>query len=381
MIYIDTPQGLKEAAAEIGRSSWSAVDTEADSLHHYVEKLCLVQISVPESDFVIDPLVPLDLTPVVEAMNGKFLLLHGADFDIRMIRKLYDLKPARIFDTLLAAQLLGYDGQGLADLAKRHCGVTLIKTSQKADWSERPLDAKHIDYAAKDTHYLKTIQEAQENELRQLGRLSWHTESCEKLLNSLLQEKAETEPDELRWQVKGSKHLSPKALAVLKELWNWREKEAERKDRPPFKVLHTEQLLLIAEFAEKHPGADVAELPKAPRNVKGEHRDALNRVLSDTVSRPPIRYEEKKTGKPKHRRMNKEAERRFDALRKIREELAKELKFQPSLLATNYVLENFAVECPANKEAMRELGSLMAWQAEIIAEPFLKALRAPAANS
>jgi ribonuclease D len=225
---------------------------------------------------------------------------------------------------------------------------------------------------------LKTIQEAQENELRQLGRLSWHAESCEKLLNSLLQEKAETEPDELRWQVKGSKHLSPKALAILKELWGWREKEAERKDRPPFKVLHTEQLLLIAEYAEKHPGADVAELPKAPRNIKGEHRDALNRVLAAAASKPPLRYEEKKTGKPKHRRMNKEAERRFDALRKSREEIAKELKFQPSLLATNYVLENFAVECPQNKEAMRELGSLMAWQTEIVAEPFLKALRGPA---
>ncbi|HXV18781.1 MAG TPA: HRDC domain-containing protein [Candidatus Omnitrophota bacterium] len=381
MIYIDTPQALKEASAEIARSSWAAVDTEADSLHHYVEKLCLVQISVPGYDFVVDPLVPLDLTPVIDAMNDKFLLLHGADFDIRMIRKLYDLKPARIFDTLLAAQLLGYDGQGLADLAKRHCGVTLLKASQKADWSQRPLEAKHIDYAAKDTHYLKTISDAQQEELRALGRLSWHAESCEKLLNSLLKEKAESEPDELRWQVKGSKHLSPKALAILKELWDWREKEAERKDRPPFKVLHTEQLLAIAEFAEKHPGADVAELPKAPRNIKGEHRDALNRTLVSAASKPPLRYEEKKTGKPKHRRMNKEAERRFDALRKVREELAKELKFQPSLLATNFVLENFAVECPVNKQAMRELGSLMAWQTDLVADAFLKALRSPVATS
>ena len=159
-----------------------AVDTEADSLHHYIEKLCLVQVSVPEEDMVIDPLVSLDLKPLVELLNRKSLILHGADFDIRILKRFYAFEPREIFDTMIAAQLLGYEKQGLADLAEKHCGVVLSKSAQKADWSVRPLNEKLLLYAANDTHYLLPLRAKLQEELEALGRDGWHRQSCAKLL-------------------------------------------------------------------------------------------------------------------------------------------------------------------------------------------------------
>ena len=191
MKFIDTPALLLECVSKISSSAWAAVDTEADSLHHYLEKLSLVQITVEGEDYVIDPLVPLDLTGLLKALSGKKLILQAADSDIRLLKKTYDFRPQRVFDTMIAAQILGYDRMGYADLVEKHCGIKLSKAEQKADWSRRPLEEKLIVYAANDTRYLKPVQEAMEAELKELGRLEWHRQQCEKLLQTLEQLKAQ----------------------------------------------------------------------------------------------------------------------------------------------------------------------------------------------
>ena len=374
MNYVQTPAALERAVRSIAESDWAAVDCEADSLHHYIEKLCLVQASIPGEDFVIDPLAGLDLLPLVRVFAAKPLVLHGADFDLRILKRFYGVVPQNIFDTMIAAQLLGYEKQGLADLAFRHCGVLLPKSAQKADWSQRPLDGKLLAYAANDTHYLKVIRSVMEKELEALGRLEWLRQCCERLVKSIAQSKEKPEPDR-QWQIKGSKALKGKALTILKALWDWREEEARRRDRPSFKVMNSETLVEIAQWIHDKPEADAASMPKAPRNLKGEHREAINRVVAAARHSPPVEW----AAPAARARAGSEGRKNklFLALKSDREALAKELKIQPSLLATNAVLEMIISESPRDPAALARLGCLMPWQLDLVGGRFLKAIHAP----
>lgn len=371
---VDTPQLLLEAVECIHASPWAAVDTEADSLHHYIEKLCLVQVSIPEKDYIIDPLVSLDLEPLAWALHLKPLIFHGADFDIRMIRKVSIFTPKEMFDTMIAAQLLGYPKQSLADLVERHCGIVLSKSSQKADWSRRPLTEKMLDYAAKDTHYLKTVSDAMKLELETLGRLDWHRQSCERALKGALTTREEKSEEEraMSWQVKGSKAMRGKALTILKELWHWREKEAQRRDRPPFKVLNTDTLLEIAGWAGGQPSAaDVGVMPNAIRPLKQEYREGLNRILKEVDSLPQAAFWQ--APKPANRPKWGEPENKKLALLKAeREKIGTELNIHPSLLATNATLEAMILAKPQTRAALLSLDPLLPWQVDLIADSFLK---------
>ncbi len=374
MELIENFETLSEAVERIHASKWAAVDTEADSLHHYIEKLCLVQISIPEKDYVIDPLIWLDLEPLVKALHHKPLIFHGADFDIRMVRKVSVFSPKEIFDTMIAAQLLGYPKQSLADLVERHCGIVLSKSSQKADWSRRPLTEKMLDYAAKDTHFLKTVSDAMRIELDTLGRLDWHRQSCERALKGALITREERSEGEraTAWQVKGSKAMRGKALTILKELWHWREKEAQRRDRPPFKVLNTDTLLEIAQWAGSQPDAvDVGLMPNAIRPLKQEYREGLNRILKEADSLPQAAFWQapKPTNRPK---WGEPENKKLLLLKAEREKIGKELNIHPSLLATNAILEALILAKPQTRAALLSLDPLLPWQVDLIADSFLK---------
>ena len=348
------------------------MDTEADSLHHYIEKLCLLQISIPDEDFVIDPLSGIELGPLMRILEQKPIILHGADFDIRILNRFYGFRPSQVFDTMIAAQLLGYEKQGLADLVHKHCGVLLSKSAQTADWSKRPLGEVLLTYAMNDTHYLHAVQTKIEEELISLGRLGWHDEFCERVVRTATTEKGNKIDAQTRWQIKGSKDLNGRQLALLKRLWQWREEEAKKKDRPTFKILNSEALLEIARWADQNKGNDIALWPKAPRNVKQEYRDVLNQTIAEALLLPEISYTAAKKWKGKFKRSTAESEKRLTALKTEREQLAKELKIHPSLLITNAVLEGVAVDNPKNRGELEKLGGLMRWQTEMLAEGILK---------
>jgi len=370
---IERNDALDEVVRQIRRSDWVAMDTEADSLHHYNEKLCLLQLSVEDEDFILDPLARLDLSSVVEALNEKKLILHGSDFDIRILKRYYPFHPRQIFDTMLGAQVLGYDKQGLADLANRHCGVTLSKKSQKADWSRRPLDQALLDYASKDTHYLKTIHDAMEKELLESGRLEWHRQNCEKLLRTVsIQRESKFEPG-TEWQIRGCKELKGRALTTLKYLWRWREEEAKRKDRPSFKVTNSDILIEIAQWAEKSPGQDIIDFPKLPRNLKHEYREVVNRALREAESAPLEQMVPPRRVFPR-KKWGPQEEKRLTALKAEREKLAQELKMHPSVIATNAVLETLSVASneDGRQQVMRE--TFLPWQIELVGSIFLKTM-------
>ncbi len=370
MKYIDDQKRLDEAAKHIQASSWAAVDTEADSLHHYAEKLSLVQISIAQEDFVIDPLAGLDLVPLLGALTEKLLIFQAADSDIRLLKKVYPFKPREIFDTMIAAQILGYPKMGLVDLAERHCGLRLSKAEQKADWSKRPLGEKLLTYAANDTHYLKPIRDVMETELKELGRLEWHRQQCAKLLQMLESLKPQEFDASLDWQIKGSKDLKGKALTVLRELWLWREALAKERDKPPFKILNSEYLVQIAKWTDTHPNEDIGQWKEAPRNIRGEHREAVNRLIQNVQTLPPAEYRLPERTKFRKKWTDLES-KQLALLKSAREKLALDLKIHASLIATNAVLEALAVAKPKDLDQMKKTDLMLPWQVDVAGEAFL----------
>jgi len=213
-----------------------ALDTEADSLHHYFEKVCLIQISAGAEHVIVDPLAGLDLSPLLRLLSNKSLTMHGAAYDLRILRASFGFRPtAPVFDTLLAAQLLGYPHLGLAALVDRFFQVTLPKTSQRYNWSLRPLPVEVLDYASDDTRYLEPLRDILAAEIEKLGRSRWLAENCEAMVQAALSDKPKPGPDE-EWRIKGSRDLDRRELAYLRALWYWRDRLARESDLPPFKI-------------------------------------------------------------------------------------------------------------------------------------------------
>ncbi len=372
MRFVDTPEAFAEVSKHILAAPWIAIDTEADSLHHYAEKLCLIQVSVPDEDYVIDPLAKIDLADFFRELSSKNLIFHAADGDVRLMKKAAPFSPKRVFDTMIAAQILGYEKIGLQNLAEKHCGIKLSKAEQKADWSQRPLEEKLIRYAVNDTHYLRTISETMREELVALGRHEWHRQQCAKLLEMLEMLKPVEDNSATAWQIKGTRVLKGKELTFLKELWFWRDGLARQKDKPAFKILNSEYLTDLAKWAAENPGVDVGEWKAAPRNVRGEHRQTLNELLKRAESLPQAVMELPARERPRQRWSDRET-KIMGELKTVRDKCAADLKINPSLIATNALMETLAIEKPKELSALESKG-MLPWQVEVAGEELLKKL-------
>lgn len=362
MHFVATAEELAAAVAHLNRFPTIAIDTEADSLHHYFEKLCLIQISSPEENFVIDPLTGIDLVPLTRLLGEREILCHGADFDVRMLRKFGDYRPGRVFDTMLAAQFAGYPRPSLAALVEQHFGVVLSKANQKADWSKRPLTPSMLEYAVNDTRYLLRIKEILTARLNELGRAAWYQEMCESMVAQTARTR-ESDPDEL-WRIKGSKDVRGRALALVKEVWNWREEEAKRRDRPRFKVLSTEQMIPIAMWIDQHPDEPVWDCPALPMSTRERKPEAFQEAVRRAFATDPATLARAKK-KGIFKRWTPEQESRLQKLKDERKRLAEELKMDASLICTNAVLESVVSEEDA---AVRPETLFQRWQWSLMGE-------------
>jgi ribonuclease D len=347
---IDSDVTLAGLLARLRAAPWIALDTEADSLHAYPEKVCLLQISTPDGDELIDPLAAIDLAPLFQAFSGHELIMHGADYDLRLLRKHHQFVPRAIFDTMLASRLLGSTQFGLTNLVAEHLGVTLDKGSQKADWAKRPLTEKMEAYARNDTHYLKPLADKLKAALIDKGRLAWHQESCARLIADCSIVHA-SDPD-LVWRIKGSHRLTRPALAVLRELWHWREAEATAANRPPFFVLRHEALIDMA--ANAAAGQPIA--PLIPPKFSDRRRAGLDKAIERGLAVPSdaqpayLRHE--------FRRIADATKQRAAELQKRRDARATELGIDATLIASRAVLLDLAENWPAHER------ELMNWQRE-----------------
>src|SRR5579859_4207525 len=241
--YISSPEELASLARHIADESLIAVDTEAASFHRYVDRIYLIQLSTRNETAVIDPLTVGDIGPLgaVLADPGVETIFHDADYDLRTLDRDYGVRARRLFDTRIAAQLLGEPAIGLAALLAKYQHVTLNKKYQRADWSRRPLTPEMLDYAATDTRYLPKLRDELRRQLEELGRLAWALEEFERLES--LRFTAPPANGDAYLRIKGARALPRRGLALLRELVHWRDAVAAELDRASFRVMPNEALL------------------------------------------------------------------------------------------------------------------------------------------
>lgn len=343
-----------------------ALDTEADSFHHYFEKVCLLQLARAGKAWLVDPLAGLDLAPLFELLSSRRLLLHGADYDLRLLSRGYGFHPREIFDTMLAAQLLGLKEIGLAALLHGRLGVTLDKSSQRADWSRRPLTAQLVTYAAADVLHLHELVALLETDLSARGRLEWHAEECARLLSQDLS--PAPEDPETDWRIKGSNALSARERAFLRELWAAREERARALDLPPFRVLHNETLLSLARKA----AAGEQELGSLfPRPVPAAFAGRLKEALEVARALPATSWPAARRGEAV--RPEPELEKAVYGLKGYRDSVAARLGLDPGVLASRAALVDIArAELAARARlAPADLAAatgISRWKAELLGE-------------
>ncbi|MFL6513616.1 MAG: ribonuclease D [Chthoniobacterales bacterium] len=347
--FITTLPQLRELLRRLPAQDRIAIDTEADSLHCYREKLCLLQLSIDGSDFVLDPLALADLSSLAAVLKDKEIVLHGADFDLRLLRRGIGLVPERVFDTVIAARLLGLRQFSLAALVHKYFEVELPKGSQKANWARRPLPKQMLAYAINDTHYLLGLAEKMESELAAIGRFEWFRQSCQRAIEQAAMDRTR-EPDDV-WRISGSGALRGRPAAILRELWHWREKEAEAVDRPVFHILQNEELLRAA--SRFHAGEKPDYRHFSPRRREA-FKAAAERGLNLAESEWPV---------PRRRfgmRRTAEANQRVEDLRRRRDEVAGELELEAAFVAPRSALESIAVD------ESRAANLLVPWQRELL---------------
>ena len=371
---------LRELLPQLESADRVALDTEADSLHCYKEKLCLLQISTPSGkgwigffeddaqvnapsaprlttrsdkafhrDFIVDPLADLDLNPLTSALAEKEIVLHGADYDLRLLRRNLNFVPQRIFDTVIAARLIGIHEFSLAALVQRYFEIELAKGSQKANWAQRPLPARMAEYAVNDTRYLLPMAERLETELNSRNRMEWFRQSCQRALELAAIDR-ERDLDEA-WRISGAGALRGRASAVLRELWNWREREAEAADRPPFHILQNRELLHSAERFAAGESPDYKYFSDRRRRA---FREAAERGMQLPETDWPVR--------PRRSGMRATAEvvKQIEQLRRHRDHAAKELHIESSFIAPRATLEAIAAD------QSRANALLVPWQRELL---------------
>ena len=338
---------LAELVGRLAGSSQIALDTEADSLHCYFEKLCLIQVSAEGGHWLVDPLAKLNLQPLFDTVCSKRLVFHGADYDLRLLRRVGAFEPDNLFDTMVAARLCGRAGLGLAALVEEFFGIKLSKASQKANWAIRPLSEQMVEYALNDTRHLLEIAATLEADLRRLGRWSWFEESRDRMIASTRETKERD--DNKVWRISGSSSLSPHAQAVLRILWFWRDAEARAWDRPPFHVMGNEDMLRVADQVST---GDAYSTPR----MNGRRRKSFEVVLALALQIPESEWP--KQEKIRRKRAPKDHLDRFEALKKIRDSAAAGLGLDPAIVAPRGALEATAADPAAP--------ILMNWQRELL---------------
>jgi ribonuclease D len=362
---IDQPGQLAPLLAALDRVDEVSLDTEADNMFHYRTRVCLLQFLVGKEIFLVDVLAPLKLDELWTRLAAKHLVMHGSDFDLRLLHDLCRFRPKSIFDTMLAAQLVNRPRIGLASLLEDHFTVKLSKDSQKANWSKRPLTQKMLDYAALDVFHLPALRDILTRDLVRLGRLEWLHQQCRAQIEA--GSVGFAPPDENDWRIGRSEKLRGPGLGVLHAVWHWREQTAQRLDVPPFKVCSSDLLLKLAHAAE----AGESEATIIASVHLGRRHDRLAPSLTAAVraglARDPKTLPRRRGRDPNHVALTQPEIERLDRIKSDRDRIAAKLQLEPTLIANRAQLAQIA----RSPDRIDEL--LLPWQADLLrGQPSLK---------
>ena len=375
--YLDTDAAVDRWLTSVRRTAILALDTEGASFHRFVDRIYLLQLSTREEHAIIDPLPivkPLALGAILEDEKIE-IVFHDADYDLRLLFQDYGWQIRNVFDTRIAAQLIGLKSFGLAALLERSFGLKLDKKHQRADWSMRPLTADMLDYAAQDTMHLLGLRDILHDELEKKGRLDWAREEFARL-------------ESIRWpeedksqgflKIKGARDLSRRELALFRELAQWRDVAALKLDRATFRVVSNEVLLEAARTAP--------ESKKALGAIKGMPRGILERA-GDEILEAIARGKEVPEGElpkfPRSARWDRDPDfdHKVGALKAVRDAAATRLELDPGVLCSRDRMETVARLLPLEPSGLVQIPEFRQWQIAELGEGFVKALKPWAGES
>jgi ribonuclease D len=368
--YLDTDEAVASFFARSGRSARIAVDTEGASFHKFIDRIYLIQVSTPGHNAIIDPLpiaAPAALGALLEDKNVE-VVFHDADYDLRLLHQDYGWHPRNVFDTRVAAQLLGKTAFGLAALLESYFGVKLDKKHQRADWSLRPLTPGMLEYAAQDTAHLIALRDRLADELKGKKRWSWAEEEFKRLEGTKWPAE---EPGTAFLRIKGARDLSRRELGVLREVVQWRDTLAAKLDKSAFRVVGNEVLLEVARLTA--PSKD------AIGKIKGMPRGVLDRngaEMIDAVRRGLALPEADLPKFPKGKRFTRDPDfdTKVNLLRGVRDVAARRLELDPGVLCSRERLEGIARLVPTSVDQLAEIDGLRRWQVAELGDDFVKAL-------
>jgi ribonuclease D len=370
-LYLDKPADVERFLGEISNVRELALDTEGASFHRFLDRIYLLQISTRERNAIIDPLPigsPPKLGELLQNQNIE-VVFHDADYDLRLLHQDYGWHVTNIFDTRVAAQLLGIKSFGLAALLEQFFDVKLDKKHQRADWSMRPLPADMLEYAAQDTRYLLQLRDHMKSELERRGRWPWAQEEFTRLEGTRWETEEEMEGF---LRLKGARDLTRRELAVLREVSNWRNRMAEQLDRATFRVMGNEVLFELARVTPRN----VTELS----SIKGMPRGMIDRAGTDIIAaiRRGLDAPEAELPRfPRGQRWNKDRDfdDRVGRLKSVRDAAATRLELDPGVLCSRERLENIARSGAKTLDDLQKVPDIRRWQIEEMGEDFLQALR------
>jgi ribonuclease D len=369
--YVSTPLQLAALMKRLAREPLVAVDTEAASFHRFVDRIYLIQLSSRRETAIVDPLTAGDMSSLgaVLADPGIEVVFHDADYDLRILDRDYGVRARRVFDTRIAAQLLGEPAIGLAALLGKYLGVRLDKKYQRADWSRRPLTPAMLEYAATDTRHLPALRDRLRAGLEERGRLSWAEEEFGRL-------------EALRWtppssngdawlRIKGARLLSRRGLALLRELAHWRDAVAAEADRASFRVLPNDLLVALAGAAPATREA-LEQVPGMPRRLVETRGDELLAAIERGLAVPERELPRLPRGE--RRTADPDFEARVERLKVARNAAAQRLALEPGVLCPKGTLEAVARARPTSVKALETLPEIRRWQIAVLGEEFLRVL-------
>lgn len=373
LVMVESDASLREAVERLSRATVLGVDTESDSFHHYQEKVCLVQISDFEADYIIDPLSVSDMSPLGPLMADPLItkVFHGADYDVVSLKRDFGYAFSNLFDTMIASQFLGLPRIGLADLIGQFFGHVIDKKYQRHDWAARPLEDEHLDYARGDTHWLPALRELLTHKLERGGRLRPVLEECRVMEGREWQGRVHDPADFLR--VKGSRQLDEVGQRVLRALYAYRDREASSMDRPAFKVIPDPVLLDIARSRPETPDAVAAMMRRGSGLVRRHGTRLAELVVSGMADETPIPVPAAREpsngggggnagGGPILR--GRDAERLLARLKDWRNEIVSRDGAAPVTIAANGLLREITRRAPRTLEDLAKVPEIRDWQVE-----------------
>lgn len=366
-IWVARPAELRRMVKDLVHQPIIAVDTESNSLFAYREQVCLVQISTPATDYLVDPLTLTDLSELAPVMADPNIekVFHAGEYDILCLKRDFNFKFANLFDTMLACRILGREVFGLGAILEAEFGVKLDKRYQRANWGQRPLPAAQLHYARMDSHYLVALRDRLRDELIAANRWALAQEDFQRLCDLPVHVNGEEQDN--CWRLTRGQAIQPQQAAILHELCAYRDRQAQQADLPLFKVLSNESLLQIALAAPTEPAA-LAELKVLTPRQFERHAEGLCRAVQRGLQQPP-RF------RPPSTRPDEAYLERLERLRAWRKMTARLQKVESDVVLPRDVMEEIAAANPANLEQLTSLMVHLPWRLEHFGRQILQVLQ------